>query len=148
MIPDDQRESRAESRDETFTKKERLIKTKDFRKVYQEGRSFKAGFTPLDVPSNAVKAKCLTGFIILKISANTALTNRVGFSISAKSIKRANKRNRIKRLFREAYRKNKKILKKGFDIVFVVRRDTKCGFSYKDAEEILLSLSKQAGILL
>jgi ribonuclease P protein component len=118
------------SLDETFAKKERLIKTKDFRKVYQEGRSFKAGF------------------IILKISANTALINRVGFSISAKSIKRANRRNRIKRLFREAYRKNKKILKKGFDIVFVVRRDTKCGFSCKDAEETLLNLSKQAGILL
>ena len=130
MISDDQRESRAGSRDETFAKKERLIKTKDFRNVYQGGRSFKAGF------------------IILKISSNTTPTNRVGFSISARSIKRANRRNRIKRLFREAYRKNKKILKKGLDIVFVVRRDTKCGFSYKDAEATLLNLSKQAGILL
>lgn len=116
--------------DEGFAKRERLIKTKDFRRVYRAGRSFKAGF------------------IILKVASNTALTNRVGFSISAKSIKRANKRNRIKRLFREAYRKNKKILKVGFDIVFIVRRDTTLGFSCKDAEETLLNLSKQAGILL
>ena len=114
----------------TFAKKERLIKTKDFRKVYQAGRSFKAGF------------------ILLKIAPNTALTNRVGFSISARCIKRANRRNRIKRLFREAYRKNKAVLKKGFDLVFVVRRDTKCDFSCKDAEGALLNLSKQAGILL
>ncbi len=123
MISDDQR-------DETFAKKERLIKTKDFRKVYQAGRSFKAGF------------------ILLKMLPNAASTNRVGFSISAKSIKRATRRNRIKRLFREAYRKNKKIMKRGFDIVFVVRRDTKRDFFYKEAEEILLNLSKQAGILL
>ena len=116
--------------DETFSKKERLIKTRDFRKVYQSGHSFKAGF------------------IILKVLPNTTLTNRVGFSISARSIKRAFRRNRIKRLFREAYRKNKKALKRGFDIVFVVRRDMQSGFSYKEAEEVLLRLSKQAGILL
>ena len=117
------------STSETFTKKERILKTKDFRKVYQAGRSFKAGF------------------VVLKISPNTTLTNRVGFSISARSIKRANRRNRIKRLFREAYRKNKRMLKKGFDIVFVVRRDAKCDFSCKEAEETMLNLSKQAGIL-
>ena len=116
--------------DETFAKKERLIKTKDFRKVYSDGRSYKAGF------------------VVLRLLPNAALTNRVGFSISAKSIKRAKRRNRIKRLFREAYRRNKKILKKGFDIVFVVRRDVKADFSYAEAELVFLDLSKQAGILL
>lgn len=138
MIPDDRKEpratcgeqSRTKPRDEAFAKKERLIKTKDFRKVYKGGRSYKAGF------------------VILRLLPNAASTNRVGFSISAKNIKRAFRRNRIKRLFREAYRKNKKILKKGFDIVFVVRRDTKAGFSYIDAQRVFLSLSKQADMLL
>lgn len=116
--------------DEAFAKQERLIKTKDFRKVYKDGRSYKADF------------------IILRLLPNAASTNRIGFSISAKSIKRAFRRNRMKRLFREAYRKNKKILKKGFDIVFVVRKDAKESFSYADAERVLLNLSKQAGILL
>jgi len=116
--------------DEAFAKRERLIKTKDFRKVYKDGRSYKAGF------------------IILRLLPNAARSNRVGFSISAKSIKRAFRRNRIKRLFREAYRRNKKIIKKGFDIVFVVRRDTGVDFSYVDAQKIFLDLSKQAGILL
>jgi ribonuclease P protein component len=116
--------------DATFAKQERLIKTKDFRKVYKDGRSYRIGF------------------IILRILPNTAITNRVGFSISAKSIKRAFRRNRIKRLFREAYRRNKKILKKGFDIVFVVKKDFKEGFSYAEAQQVFLGLSKQAGILL
>ena len=116
--------------DETFAKQERLIKTSDFRKVYKDGRSYRAGF------------------VVLRLLPNAARTNRVGFSISAKSIKRALKRNRIKRLFREAYRRNKKILKKGFDIVFVVRREAKEAFSYADAQQIFLNLSKQADILL
>ena len=114
----------------TFAKKERLIKTKDFRKVYKDGRSYRAGF------------------IILRLLPNAALMNRVGFSISAQSIKRAFRRNRIKRLFREAYRRNKNILKKGFDIVFVVRRGFKENFSYAEAQQVFLNLSNQAGILL
>ena len=130
MISDDRRESRTKSGDEAFAKQEHLLKTKDFRKVYKDGRSYKADF------------------VILRLLPNAASMNRVGFSISAKSIKRAFRRNRIKRLFREAYRKNKKILKKGFDIVFVVRRDTKENFSYAEAQRLFLGLSKQAGILL
>ena len=116
--------------DETFPKKERLIKTKEFRKVYKDGRSFKADF------------------VILKIAPNNKPTNRVGFSISAKSVKRAFRRNRIKRLFREAYRRNKKAMKKGFDAFFIIKRDAKYNFSYKEAERIFLNLSKQAGVLL
>mgnify|MGYP003393646101 CR=1 FL=1 len=116
--------------DETFAKQERLIKTKDFRKVYKDGRSYKSGF------------------VVLRLLPNAASINRVGFSISAKSIKRAFRRNRIKRLFREAYRRNKKILKKGFDFVLVVRRDVKADFSYAEAQKLFLDLSKQAGIIL
>lgn len=116
--------------DETFAKQERLIKTKDFRKVYKDGRSYKAGF------------------VVLRLLPNAASINRIGFSISAKSIKRAFRRNRIKRLFRETYRRNKKILKKGFDFVLVVRRDVKADFSYAEAQKLFLDLSKQAGIIL
>lgn len=115
--------------DESLPKEERLIKTKDFRRVYRDGRSFKKDF------------------LLLKILPNNLPSGRIGFSISAKYIKKAYRRNRIRRLLREAYRKNKKHLKKGFDMVFVVRRDFKVALLYKDAEKFFLTLSKEAGIL-
>ena len=116
--------------DERFAKKERLIKTSDFGKVYRLGRSFKADF------------------IILKTLSNSLPVNRLGFSISSKSIKNSSRRNRVKRLFREAYRKNKKIMKKGFDMVLVVRKDPAKNFSYADAQKIFLKLTKEAGAIL
>ena len=73
--------------------------------------------------------------------------NRIGFSISAKSIKKASRRNRIRRLLREAYRRNKKFLKSGFDMVLVVRRNPAQTFSYKSAEKIFRDLTKEAKVL-
>ncbi len=118
------------SSEENLSKKERLIKTKDFRSVYRDGRSFKKDF------------------LLLKILPSSLTENRVGFSISAKHVKKAYRRNRIRRLLREAYRKNKQALKKSFDIVFVVRRNAGEQFGYKDAEKLLLALANEAGILL
>ncbi len=118
------------SSNEVFQKKERLIKTGDFRKVYKDGRSFKKEF------------------VSLRISPNTLPVNRIGFSISSKSIRKAYRRNRIRRLFREVYRKNKMAVKKGFDMALVIRRDPGESFSYNDAQNIYLNLSKEAGILL
>ena len=114
----------------TFAKKERLIKTGDFGKVYRSGRSFKAGF------------------IILRTLPNSLLVNRLGFSISSKSIKGSSGRNRVKRLFREVYRKNKKMMKKGLDMVLVVRKAPEKNFGYADAQKIFLKLTQDAGALL
>jgi ribonuclease P protein component len=114
------------SSDERLLKKERLIKTSDFRKVYNKGGSF------------------TSELFVLKILPNTLNLNRIGFSISSRSIKKAFRRNRIRRLFREVFRKNKKELKKGFDIVLVVRKDPGVNFSYKETEDIFLRLSKKA----
>lgn len=114
--------------DERFTKKERLIKTGDFRRIYNKGSSF------------------TNGPFVLKILPNTLNLNRIGFSISSRSIKRAFRRNRIRRLFREAFRKNKKELKTGLDMALVVRKDPGSNFSYKEAEAIFLNLAKKARI--
>ena len=129
MMPDDQRKSRAPSRDEGYPKKERLIKTKDFGKVYKAGRSFSADFA------------------MLKVLPNNLPVNRLGFSIGAKNIKRAYRRNRIRRLFREAYRKNKKALKKGFDMVLAVKKDPAKNLGYEVVEKIFLKLTKNTGVL-
>ncbi len=112
--------------DETFPKKEHLIKTKDFRRVYKEG-----------VPLRA-------GAIVLYAAPNELGWNRLGVVISARNVKLANRRNRIKRLLREVYRKTKKGLKRGFDIVLVVKKDLNQAYFYKDIEIVFLKLIKEA----
>lgn len=111
---------------QSFPKKERLQKTADFRRVYKSGGSFKS--EPF----------------ILKTLPNNLNFSRIGFSISSRSIKKASGRNRVKRLFREAFRKNKKVFKKSFDMVLIVRKEPQNKFSYKDAENIFLKLAKKA----
>ena len=112
--------------DERFRKKERLLKSKDFNKVYKKGLAGRA---------NGVVLYCL---------ANALEHNRLGFSIGSKNIKRATSRNRIRRLFKEVYRKSKSRLKSGFDIVVVVRKDISATISHDSATDTFLKLSKEA----
>lgn len=115
--------------DERFSKEERLAKTKDFRRIYKKGVFLKRGG------------------LILYYLPNALEKNRLGFSIRAKNIRLAARRNRIRRLLREAYRRSKKVLKKGYDIVLVVKSDLAKTIVYRDAEEIFLKLAKEAGLL-
>ena len=112
--------------DERFCKKEHLLKSKDFSKVYKKGVAVRAGG------------------VILYSLANTLEHNRLGFSIGSKNTKRATSRNRIRRLFKEVYRKLKGRLKNGFDIVIVVRKDISATISRDSAETALLKLAKEA----
>ena len=116
--------------DETFPKNERLVKTGDFKKVYEKGVSIRKGA------------------LILYSLPNVFKKNRIGFSLSSRRIRLAARRAKVKRRLREAYRKNKHMLKKGFDIVIVVRQDVTRSFSYKDIERSFINLSKEAGLLL
>ena len=112
--------------DERFRKIEHLLKSKDFNKVYKKGRLGR---------SDGVILYCL---------ANALEHNRLGFSIGSKNIKRATSRNRIRRLFKEVYRKLKGKLKNGFDIVIVVRKDISATISYDSAAATFLKLAKEA----
>lgn len=116
--------------DERFPKEERLVKTKDFRRVYKEGASVKKSS------------------LILYHLPNALGTNRIGFSIRSSNIKLASSRNRIRRLLREAYRRNKRFLKKGFDMVVVVKSGLPRNIAYKAVEWPFLKLIKDSGILL
>lgn len=115
--------------DESYPKTSRLVKTADFRKIYRSGSSYSSG--PF----------------ILKVLPNTININRIGFSISSRSIKKASKRNRVRRLFRESFRRNKARLRQGFDMVIVVRKEPDNRFSYKKAEDVFLSLAKKTKAL-
>ena len=114
--------------DEKLPKEESLIKTGEFRKIYKSGGSF----------SN--------GQFVLRILPNSLGLNRIGFSISSAVIKKATRRNRARRLFREVFRKNKAALKKGFDIALIIRKAPAARFSHKEAEAVFLSLTKRAKI--
>ncbi len=116
--------------EENFSKEERLLKTKDFRRVYNKGISFRRESA------------------ILYNLPNGLSENRIGISIGSRNVKLATRRNRLKRLFKEVYRRNKGMLKKGFDIVIVLKKDLKKkNATFEDAKEIFLNLANKAGLI-
>ena len=115
--------------DETFRKNEHIIKTKDFRRAYKEGASFRK------------KA------LVLYVVPNSGRTNRFGFVVSSRAVKLATRRNRIKRLLREAARKIKKDMKQGYDIVIIVKRDQDRTVGLETVKKTLSDAIKEAKLL-
>lgn len=76
----------------TLKKEERLSRKKIIDRLFTEGKSF------ISFPVKVV---------FLSVKLNTSFPVQAGFSVSKKIFKSAVKRNRIKRLMREAYRLNK-----------------------------------------
>ena len=115
--------------DEKFSKREHLLKSKEFNKVYKKGLASRADG------------------VILYCLPNGLEHNRLGFSIGSKNIKRATSRNRIRRLFKEVYRRLKGELKRGFDIVLVVRKDLHEELTYDSTEAAFLKLARGARLI-
>jgi len=74
----------------------------------------------------------------LLIGQNQTKVSRFGFIISKKIDKRAVRRNRIKRLLREAIRCLLPQIEKGYDVVFLVKK----GIARQDYQTILLAVKK------
>jgi len=85
-----------------LTKQLRLVKEKDFKKIFKLGRS------------------SYTKIFRLKILANELGTNRYGIVISTKVSKKAVERNKLKRQLRAVFKTLDKKLIPGFDLVIVV----------------------------
>jgi len=83
-----------------FDKKQRLQNAREFDYVFERARR----------SSN----RCFT--VLARANTNTASTPRLGLIISKRCAKSAVRRNRLKRLIRESFRRNKEDLK-GLDIV-------------------------------
>ncbi len=101
------------SQKKTFNKEEKLCRTKSIDRLFSSGESFIA--YPLRVV-----------FYIEEVTDNENQGGSVLISVSKKKFKRAVKRNRVKRLFRESYRLNKQELQtvlkeknKRIDIAFL-----------------------------
>lgn len=90
--------------DEKFPKRERLRKRRDFLRV------------------EAAKTRRIVAEHVIIIAAPNSMNHvRIGFTVSRR-IGCAVTRNRIKRLLREIYRKNKEIFPPGYDIVLIARK--------------------------
>jgi len=120
--------------DESFPKEEHLLKTRDYRNVYKKGKAVFAGDGKRDA-------------LILYSLLNGLEKNRFGLSVSSRSIKLATRRNRFKRILREVYRRTKGELKKGYDMVMIVKKDTAKPVSYTAAKALFLELARKSGLL-
>ena len=83
----------------------RLVKRKDFEKVYKFGRFSSAGS------------------IRLKFLENESKETRLGIVVGIKFSKKSVLRNRVKRQIRDILRKNLAKIKKGFDVAVSVRAE-------------------------
>ncbi len=84
-------------------------------------------------------------FLVIYCLKNKRRYNRLGLTVSVK-LGKAVKRNRIKRLFKEAYRLNENKLKTGYDIILVARSRA-LHAAYSDIENSLLKAAKQLEIM-
>jgi ribonuclease P protein component len=113
--------------DERFRPAERLRHRADFTKVFKEGRRISSGG--------------LTLWILKDLSERQH--SRLGLAIP-KAYGNAVHRNRIKRLLREVFRRNKNILPAPVDMVFSAR-STSTNPDYQSVEKIVFHLWKSAG---
>ena len=102
----------------TFKKEERLNSRKVIQDLYDTGKPF--------------NSKCFRVFWKNASHPETSPA-KILISVSKKNFKRAVDRNRIKRLIREAYRKNKKIL---FDALNTGNKKIVFALSYIAKEEL------------
>lgn len=112
--------------DQRFTWKERLHKRKEFQKVFDEGTVFR---------NEQIKV-----FALL----NNSQVSRLGLVVGRK-FGNAVKRNRFKRIFREAYRLNKNLLKRRVDLL-ILPRSGLTDLSLKSVEENFKNLLTQINL--
>jgi len=87
-----------------LSREKRLVRGRDFDRVYQKGKRVHAKHFNLSFAPN-----------------NIALT-RIGIVVGKKFSKKATERNRIKRVFREVAKENYGIFPRGFDFVIFVKK--------------------------
>ena len=90
--------------DENFKSLERIRKKKDFLHIYKKGKRYRGKY-----------------FILIYLSNELAFS-RVAI-VASKKLGNAVQRNRTKRWLRTLFRRNKELLKKPFDLVFIPRKE-------------------------
>jgi ribonuclease P protein component len=83
--------------------------------------------------------------LMISYAPNSLEQNRYGF-ITAKSLGNAVKRNRIRRLLREAIRLQHPQFLQGFDVVLIARPDA-VGKPFQEIQRIVSELARRAGLV-
>jgi ribonuclease P protein component len=104
----------------TFRPHERIRHANEFRRAFERRRS------------------ASDDLLVVHAVENGLPHARLGLSVSRKRIRRATARNRVKRLIREAFRRNKAALPTGVDLV-VVPRGVAAGFARVEASLVRLA---------
>lgn len=105
----------------------RLKKKKDFERVFEKGKGFKADF------------------LFFKAAKSKTGISRFGFAVSRKVSKKAVERNRIKRCLRELVRLRLDKMKGKIDGVIVVLPEAE-NKNFKEIENALSMLFQKSGI--
>ncbi|AEH22690.1 Ribonuclease P protein component [Thermodesulfobacterium geofontis OPF15] len=112
---------------EGLSSKERLRKDEEFQAVFREG-----------------KKVWIDAILLIIYKPNDFNYRRLGIIVS-KKIKKATQRNRVKRLIREFFRRNKDLFPENCDII-IIPHPNLLNFKYRDfvgvVKEKLLSLRK------
>ncbi|MFA6496726.1 MAG: ribonuclease P protein component [Patescibacteria group bacterium] len=106
----------------------RITKEEDWARLHRYGRT---AFSPQ---------------LILKILKNRLPESRFGFSISTKTVKKATKRNRLKRQLRANIENMRTKIVPGYDVIFIIRPALQ---ELRQAEfrDFLLKLLKKARLI-
>ncbi len=91
-------------RDESFQKKDRLLRRWEFLRVQRRGK------------------KLVTNSLVILFLKNKHGRTRLGVAAS-KKVGNSVKRNRLKRLIREAFRRNRHMFPRGSDVVVIPKKE-------------------------
>jgi len=116
---------------QTFTKAERLSGKIEIERLFQTGKSFH--FAPFK--------------IIWKETTDSTVPAKIVISVPKRLFKKAVDRNRIKRITREAYRKNKNSFYTDINkkVVLMFIFTSKTIIEYKEMEEKIISILQRLG---
>jgi len=111
-----------------LSKKYKLKKDNDFKRVFKEGKYYQEDF------------------IKIRVLKNNLEMSRFGFIIGLKISKKSTQRNKIKRKLEEIIRLNLKQIKPSFDIVVLVSPRI-IEKKYQEMEKTLINLFKKSKLL-